>query len=166
LSCFCYVFSKSAQKKKKKITLARTYFLFLHTIGAKGSDVMPYSGTLTARVYTGRGEIPVEDASVSIVQRGQGGKRTLLSVQRSDQSGGVAPVTIPTPSPQTSQSPGAEAPFALCDIWAEHPDYQMLVIHSAQIFPGVVSFQALPLIPLPETGEPSGEIVDIPAQDL
>ena len=48
---------------------------------------MPQSGILKTRVFTSRGQLPVEDAAVSIVQHGEDGRQHLLNIQSSDRSG-------------------------------------------------------------------------------
>ena len=127
---------------------------------------MPYSGTLITRVFTSRGEIPLEDAAVSIVQRGENGKERLLATRLTNSSGNTEAVTIETPSPESSQSPRESQPFAVCDIWADCPGYQLLLIRDVQIFPGIESIQYLPLIPTPQAEARGGRYVTIPPQDL
>lgn len=127
---------------------------------------MPSSGTLLTRVFTSRGQLPVEDTAVSIVQHGTDGQQHLVNIQTSDQSGNTQPTILETPDIQNSLSPGQPLPFALCDIWAERPGYQLLLIQNVQIFPGVVSIQDLPMIPLAETGGRPADRVDISPQDL
>ena len=128
---------------------------------------MPESGTLSIRVFTGRGQIPVESASVAVVQQGRDGRSHLLSLQTTDQSGNVPSITIAAPDLENSQSPGQPTAFALCDVFVEHLSYELLVIRNVQIFPGITSLQEMPLIPRPEEfGDSSGSSVDIPAQDL
>lgn len=41
---------------------------------------MPQSGILKTRVFTSRGQLPVEDAAVSIVQHGEDGRQHLLNI--------------------------------------------------------------------------------------
>ena len=127
---------------------------------------MPYSGTLMTRVFTSRGELPVEDAAVSIVQHNANGRQQLVNIQTSDRSGNTLPITIDTPDTQSSQSPGQPEPFALCDIWVERAGYQLLLIQNVQIFPNIATIQNLPLIPLANTGGRPANRVDIPPQDL
>ena len=111
---------------------------------------MPQSGILKTRVFTSRGQLPVEDAAVSIVQHGQDGRQHLLNIQSSDRSGNTLPTVIETPQ---------EAPFSLCDVWVECPGYQLLLVQNVQIFSGVTSIQDLPLIPLAEaTGRPASRV--------
>ena len=123
-------------------------------------------GTLVTRVFTGRGELPVAGATISIVQRGAEGKLDLLSVQVSDASGDTVPVSIDTPHPDLSQSPGTEAPYAVVDVWADRQGFRQLVIRNVPIFPGITSLQELPLIPQPEEAGRGGETVEIPPQGL
>ena len=132
---------------------------------------MEYSGTLSVRVYTSRAELPIEGATVVVTQSGGQGKLDLLSVQVTDSSGQIQPVKIETPALWESESPAGETmgvPFALCNVWAEHPGYAMLQVDGVQIFPGVETVQNMELTPL-ERGQSSLQqrtVRDIPAQDL
>ena len=124
-------------------------------------------GTILTRVYTSRAQLPVEGATVAFTQR-SGGRHDLLAVRVTDRSGRTAPVEVPTPSPAASESPGTDHPFAVCDIWAESPGFELQVVENVQIFPGTQTLQELELIPLPERA-PAGTIqtpVDIPPQSL
>lgn len=125
---------------------------------------MSNSGTLVTRVFTGRSQLPIQDASVSVVQHQADGGH-LLDLQVSDRSGSTLPLSIQTPSLQSSQSPGQSRPFAVCDIWVEHAGYQLLIIQNVQLFPGVVSIQELPLLPL-SAAEHAVDTVSISPQDL
>lgn len=112
---------------------------------------MEGSGRLGIRVYTSRAKLPIEDATVVVTQRQEDGRYRLISVQATDQSGSIQPVTIPTPLLGSSTSPGSEErPFTVCDVWAEHPGYAMLLVEGVQIFDGVETLQAMELIPLTE----------------
>lgn len=127
---------------------------------------MLHSGVLLTRVFTSRGQLPVENAAISIVLHSDNERHKLLNIQISDRSGNTLPTTIETPGEQTSQSPGQETPFTLCDVWVEHSGYQPLTIQNVQIFPGITSIQDLPLLPVTEAGEQSAERVEITPQDL
>lgn len=132
---------------------------------------MENSGRLSVRVYTSRAELPVEGATVVVTQSGKQGKLDLLSVQVTDSSGLIQPVTISTPPAWESEEPaqaGMEAPFALCNVWAEHPGYTMLEVEGIQIFPGIETVQEMALAPLAE-GEASlqrRDLRQITAQNL
>lgn len=126
-------------------------------------------GKLVVRVYTSQAELPVEDATVVVTQKSPDGKYKLLSVQATDSSGTTQPITIPTPLLGESTHPGAQVPpFAVCDVWAEHPGYAMMLVEGVQIFDGVETLQDIELEPLTE-GQSSllqNSIRDIPGQDL
>ena len=113
---------------------------------------MATSGTLVTRVFTGRGELPIAGATISIVRRDAGGQMDLLSVQISDPSGDA--------------SPGTVSPFAVVDVWVDRQGFELLVVEDVQIFPGVTSVQDLPLVPMPEDGGRGGASVTIPPQEL
>ena len=126
-------------------------------------------GRLVVRVYTSRAELPIVDATVVVTQRNQDGKYKLLSVQATNSSGMTQPITIPTPMLGERTHPGAQLPpFAICDVWAEHPGYAMLLVEGVQIFDGVETLQDMELEPLTE-GQSSllhNSIRDIPGQNL
>ena len=110
---------------------------------------MTQTGTLTARVFTSRAQLPVEGATVAVTQRGRNGKYRILSVQQTNRDGATRPIAIPTPTVGESTAPNAGAePFARCDIWVEHEGYELTVIEDVQIFPGEVSLQQVELEPL------------------
>ena len=124
------------------------------------------SGTLVTRVFTGRAELPIAGASVSVVRKDGDRLLDLLTVQISGRGGDTAAYSIETPEPEQSQSPGNPAPYALVDLWVDRQGFQLLVVEDVPIFPGVTSVQDLPLVPMPEDGGRGGESVEIPPQDL
>ena len=133
---------------------------------------MQATGTLSVRVYTSQAQIPLEGATVVVTAPGEEGKRKLLSIQSTDSSGLIRPVTIDAPALGESTSPGGlpgdGAPFALCDVWAEQPGYAMLQVAGVQIFPDVETMQDMELIPLPQglCSLQQRSERDIPAQTL
>ena len=133
---------------------------------------MQATGTLSVRVFTSQAQIPLEGATVVVAAAGEEGKYKLLSIQNTDSSGLINPVTIDAPPMGESTSPGGlpgpGLPFALCDVWAEQPGYIMLRVENVQIFPGVETVQNMQLIPLPEgmCSLQQRDQRDIPAQDL
>lgn len=132
---------------------------------------MSEKGTLRVRVYTSVAQIPVEGATVVVTGTGEGGRYKLISVQSTDRSGLIRPVTIPTPDAGESTAPNGsetERPYAVCSVWAEHPGFAMLKVEGVQIFPGVETVQNIELIPLGEL-ESSLEkrnLREIPGQNL
>lgn len=133
---------------------------------------MQATGTLSVRVYTSQAQIPLEGATVVVAAPGEEGKRKLLSIQNTDSSGLIRPVTIDAPALGESTSPGGlpgeGAPFALCDVWAEQPGFAMVEMSGVQIFPGVETMQNLELVPLPQglCSLQQRDERDIPVQSL
>ena len=118
---------------------------------AREAVTMTSSGKLRVRVYVSQAELPLEGATVVVTQKGEGGKYQLLSVQATDRSGATKPVVISTPALGESTHPGSSAPpYAVCDVWAEHPGYAMLLVEGVQIFQGVETLQSMELEPLNE----------------
>ena len=130
---------------------------------------MEGTGILQVRVDTSRARLPVADATVVVTRKGENGKYQLLSVQATDQSGRIKPIVIATPALGASTHPGSPVtPYAVCDVWAEHPGYAMLLVEGVQIFQGVETLQNMELEPLGE-GQFSliqNDIREIPGQSL
>ncbi len=132
---------------------------------------MQATGTLTVRVYTSQARIPIPGATVAVTAPGQGGRMRLVSIQATDSSGAIRTVRMDTPEAAESTAPqpaeGA-APFALCDVWAEHPGYALMRMEGVQVFPGVETIQDVEMLPLAQ-GESSfqhRDVREIPPQNL
>ncbi len=132
---------------------------------------MQAMGKLAVRVYTSQAQIPVEGATVVVTVPGDGEKMELIGIQVTDDSGTIIPMEIATPEVCESTSPnmsGDPQPFAVCNVWAEHPGYAMLQVEGVQIFPGVETVQEMELLPLIQ-GESSLQqrrVREIPPQGL
>lgn len=124
------------------------------------------NGTLVTRVFTGRAELPIPGASVSVVRKDGDRLLDLLTVQVSGRGGDTEAFSIETPGANLSQSPGNPTPYALVDLWVDRQGFQLLVVEDVPVFPGVTSVQDLPLVPMPEDGGRGGSSVEIPPQDL
>ncbi len=113
---------------------------------------MANTGRLSVRVYITKAELPLPGATVVVTQNAANGKYNLLSVQMTDSSGMIRPVEIAAPEAGNSTMPGEQPdpPFALCSVWAEHPDYVLLQADGVQIFPGVETMQDMEMLPLSE----------------
>ena len=113
---------------------------------------MPNNGSLRVRVYTSRAQLPIEDATVTVTQPLDRGSQ-LIATRITDESGLIPLLTIPTPPIGESQSAGTPTPFATVDITVDHPKYERVLIENAQIFPGIISEQNIPLLPIEERPE-------------
>ena len=107
-------------------------------------------------------------ASLAFTQRGTEGRHTLLALRVTDANGRTTPVQVETPDASASVSRGTVTPFAVCDIWAESPGYELLVVENVQIFAGTQTLQELELIPLPEQSATllPEDPVNVPPQNL
>lgn len=110
---------------------------------------MPENGYIKARIYTSRGELPIEGAVVTITQKGTG-LPVLLGKRTTDRNGLTTSVTVAAPSRSLSESPSDEVPFALVNARVDHPKYYTVFISDAQIFSGETTMIETPLIPLSE----------------
>ena len=108
---------------------------------------MQSTGTLCVRVYVSNAQIPLKGVTVVVAEPGKENKWKLLSIQNTDSSGLISPVTISVPAVGDCTSPGC-LPYSLCDVWAEQPGYTMLHVSDVKIYPGVETLQDLELIPL------------------
>lgn len=109
---------------------------------------MPSTGTLVVRVFTSRTQLPISNATVTVLQKSETNKLHLLAIRVTDRNGKTEPITIETPDLSESFIPGEPHAYTKCDIWAEHPDYQLSEIQNVEIFPGIESLLEISLIPL------------------
>lgn len=128
------------------------------------------TGKLVVRVYATEAQLPLEGATVVVTCWNSNGKYELVSLQKTDRSGMIDPVTIKTPAANDStiESINGPIPFSRCDVWAEHPGFLVQRVDGVQIFPGVTTRQDMELLPLGEGEHALGYIDsrDITAQNL
>lgn len=126
------------------------------------------NGFIKVQTVTSRAEIPVAGATVTISTLRPGVGRVLLSVQRTDESGMTALVTVPTPDLDNSLTPNQPQGWTDVQVGASHPNFDGVVIRDVQIFPGVTTLQELILVPRGGMPTDQGETEDItlPPQDL
>lgn len=111
---------------------------------------MPQTGSLVVRAFTSQAQLPVSGATVIISSAGEDGRRNVLSIQTTDESGGTKPIQLEAPDLSHSESPGGTAPFADYSLVVEHPEYYLATFEKLQVFPGVETVQNVPLVPLPQ----------------
>ncbi len=122
---------------------------------------MTEHGTLLVRAFTSRAQVPVVDATVAITQRQADGKHALLAVRTTDESGRTTPIAIATPPREDSLQPQDAPVFTACNLWVEHPQFEMLYVEDVQVFAGVETIQNAALIPLAEHAIPRNESVRV-----
>ncbi len=127
---------------------------------------MQETGSLRVRVFTSRAQLPVAGAAVILSGPVTGGRRELVSIQRTDSSGLTGAIALNAPDEVLSQGPGNAAPFASYTLVVEHPGYYMAVFDGVQVFSGVETLQDVSLVPLPQPqftgGKPISPVVITP----
>ena len=106
------------------------------------------SGTLTVRVYTAGGAIPIEGTIIRITGAAEE-NRFYESELITDSDGVTARISLPAPKRTLSLSPGApEIPYSVYDLIITAPGYYEKRIYGLAIFSGVESIQPIAMIPL------------------
>lgn len=107
-------------------------------------------GTVVVRLYTSSAMIPIQGAVVSFTQAQPNGEQALLAVRVTNFDGLTEPVAIQTPpSANSTHYPGSPQPYAAISILAGRRGFDRASAEAVQVFPGVETVQALPLIPTP-----------------
>lgn len=128
---------------------------------------MPDSGQIRIRTFASRAVLPLTDSTVAL-ELESGGVSTLLAVRQTDESGLTPYITIDTPSKENSLTPDQARGWTNVTVIISHPGFRRVVIRDVQIFPGIITQQAVEMVPLeqfPETGD-STQQYTIPPQDL
>lgn len=129
---------------------------------------MEAQGTISIRAFTSRAQIPIPGAAAAVTRPAGQGRHQLVALRITDENGLTEPVPLPAPLLSQSDQPGGAQPFAVCDVWVEHPDYRLLHMENVQLFPGVETRQDAELMPLPEYPEEGDMtvVVDVTPQPL
>lgn len=124
------------------------------------------TGSIQVNVYTSRGKLPVVDATVLLVEKGE--KDHVLAIEVTNQSGNTREISLPTPEMLGSIRPTRMRGFGLVDVWVEHSDFISKKIEGVQIFPEVATQLPVELLPLGEGRSSLVEetLVELPVQNL
>lgn len=128
---------------------------------------MPGIGQLRIRTYASRAILPLRDSTVAI-ETENSGTTDLLAVRRTDESGLTPYISIETPDLSNSQSPDQARGWTNVTLVVSHPQYKSVIIRDVQIFPGIISQQAVEMIPLEQMpdGNDLLQQFTIPPQEL
>lgn len=127
---------------------------------------MPETGQLRVQTYASRAILPIEGSTVTI-ELENNGEVSLLAVRQTDESGLTQNIRIDTPDKQNSQQPDQARGWTNVNVTVSHPQYERVIIRDVQIFPDIVTQQAIEMIPLsqmPSTDSP--QQYAIPPQNL
>lgn len=127
---------------------------------------MPSIGYLQVRAFVSSARIPLANVAVS-VQTPQG---TLLAARLTSRSGMLdTPIPIEVPNRSAGLTPDTGVvPFTQVNLFARKKAYEQIESENVQIFPGVITTQNLPMIPLAEFPDAydKSEIFNTPPQNL
>lgn len=104
-------------------------------------------GYLTVRAYTAGEALPVEGATLTVSDGGDG---TLTEdiVRVTDRSGRTEIIALPTPPASLSRSPSDIRPYAVYNLRVTHPNFYPFTAMSVPVFSGIVSVQPVNMVPL------------------
>lgn len=105
---------------------------------------------------------PITNATVSISSTSV--PETVLEELKTDSSGLTGEVELPAPSPDYSQAPSTEQPYAEYTIKITSEGFQPITVHNAEIFPLVTALQESILRPVGP--QASAELYVIPPHTL
>ena len=127
---------------------------------------MPSIGYLQVRAFASSARIPLANVAFS-VQTPQG---SLLAARLTNRSGMLdAPIPIEVPNRSAGLTPDTGVvPFTQVNLFARKEAYEQIESEHIQIFPGVMTTQNLPMIPLSEFPDAydTSEIFNTPPQKL
>ena len=127
---------------------------------------MPSIGYFQVRAFVSSARIPLTNVAVS-VQTPQG---TLLAARLTNRSGMLdTPIPIEVPNRSAGLTPDTGVvPFAQVNLFARKKAYEQIESENVQIYPGVITTQNLPMIPLAEFPDAydKSEIFNTPPQNL
>lgn len=126
---------------------------------------MPAEGYIQVHAYTSEAQIPLPGTAIAILA--DDGR--LLAVRLTNASGQIQPVPVEVPDLAESLDPNfAGQPFTTVTIRAQHPNYEQIQVHNAQVFAGVTTLQPLEMLPIPLYPETLDrvEYFDVPPQSL
>ena len=116
-----------------------------------------YIGFLTTIVSTANGALPIQNANVTIYERGndeENNQGDVLYKLTTDISGRTEKVSLNTKSKDLSITPDNILPFLSYDIYVNADGYYDSSFLNVPIFQGVSSLQNVHLIPLSEFSNP------------
>lgn len=126
---------------------------------------MPATGYIQVHAYSSYAQLPLENVAVSVTAT----DGTAIALRLTDRSGQIAPIAIPVPDLQESQSPEpGEKPFTSVNLYAHLKGYEMIEAENLQVFADTTTLQNLEMIPLAELPQSWSQnmIINTPPQNL
>lgn len=122
-------------------------------------------GYIQVHAYTSNARLPLKDVAVTVTAE----DGTAIAMRLTDRSGQIAPVEIPVPDKEESQSPNnGQRPFAVVNLYARIKGFEQIENENLQVFADTTTDQNLEFVPLSELpGQWDQAVVfDTPPQNL
>ena len=118
---------------------------------------MAQNGYLATRIYTSRGSIPIEGATVTVLSS-QGDRSNIIGKRTTDRNGQIPLITISAPDEVLSLTPGNANVYTIVDVRVDEPSFYTVFIQNVQIFAGQTTVVDTPMIPLEEKASPQSRL--------
>lgn len=108
---------------------------------------MASEGYVVAFVYTSNAQLPIADATVVLFTE-ENGRRILLGMEITDDSGRTNTVKVSTPDRALSETPTDAQVFTDVMLAVYHPAYQPILFEHVQVFPQMTTRQNMEMQPI------------------
>ncbi|WMJ23861.1 hypothetical protein RBG61_04125 [Paludicola sp. MB14-C6] len=107
----------------------------------------PAKGMLKAQAFTARRTYPVENVTVEISKK-FGEEKYVIATLKTNIAGQTEAISLHTVDKNLSEAPSTEKPFVTYDLKATHPNFMTANYYNIPIFDGIISTQAIDLVPM------------------
>lgn len=114
-------------------------------------------GQLLINIRSLTGEIPIENASITLSYTGQ--PDSALETLSTDSSGQTEAITLDTPPLEYSMQPGQNQPYAEYTIQVSAEGYKPVTVSGIELLPMEEAVQSVTMVPLNEALQTSGNYV-------
>lgn len=106
----------------------------------------PSTGTLKVEVFTAYQAIPISDTEI-IVTKDIDEDKVLFFRGRTDSSGMISGIKLPSPAEDTDYQPGSTPKYTMYDVTAIHEGYERIKKYDVAIFGNTGVIQYIKMIP-------------------
>ena len=146
-------FSEKAKESFAPIEIIPEKDEIKKTLPSEDKTVPEGIGNIIVEVTTGRGAVPLSGVDVVIDRLDiddPRGRKELVAVKTTDQSGRTKPVPVKTVSRELSLEPGSSEPFSTFYVTASEKDFEPVKNRPVDVFANEVSILKIDLVPKPE----------------
>lgn len=106
----------------------------------------PSTGRLKVEVFTAYQAIPIPDTDI-IITKDIDGKKVLFFAGKTDSSGMISNITLPSPAQNTNYKPGDDPQYTMYDVTAIHEGFERIKKYDVAIFGDTGVIQYIKMIP-------------------